>query len=130
MGSGEQPASSARDEASGRFQPGRSGNPGGRPVRDDVAKRLSGNRASNALRVLVETLRGEPAVIIIDAVAIAELWQDRDAWRRGDEDGDDAAGDPDNLTGDPAGWAWIKRRAIEDEAEGRLDRSMMTQSIM
>ena len=68
-------------------------------------------------------------MIIIDAVAIAELWQDRDAWRRGDEDGDDAAGDPDNLTGDPAGWAWIKRRAIEDEAEGRLDRSMMTQSI-
>ena len=130
MTCGDQPEAPERDQQTGRFQPGRSGNPGGRPTRDHVAKRLSGSRASDALRVLVETLRGEPAVIIIDAAAIADLWQG-ETWRRGDPDagadGDEGADDPDDLTGDPACWPWIKRRAIEDEAEGRRDRAIMSQ---
>jgi hypothetical protein len=57
----------------GRFQPGRSGNPGGRPPRDLVVQRLTGRRIGAALRLLVDALRGERALILIDATAVEAL---------------------------------------------------------
>jgi hypothetical protein len=53
-------------DALGRFQPGASGNPGGRPRRDEVVRRLAGRRGGEAVRLLCELLLGA-GVIVIDA---------------------------------------------------------------
>jgi hypothetical protein len=73
-----------RDATTGRFQPGHgSANPGGRPRRDQVVRRLARRRgASEAVALLCELLDGEAAVIVIDARAVLDEFGPR--TRRGD----------------------------------------------
>jgi hypothetical protein len=73
-----------RDASTGRFRSGHgSANPGGRPRRDQVVRRLARRRgASEAVALLCELLDGEAAVIVIDARAVLEELGPR--ARRGD----------------------------------------------
>lgn len=66
-----------RDQA-GRFLPGQSGNPGGRPTRDQVVLRRLRRRASAALSSLLDAIEGGGAVIVIDAREVLENWWDRE----------------------------------------------------
>jgi hypothetical protein len=73
-----------RDATTGRFRAGHgSANPGGRPRRDQVVRRLARRRgASEAVALLCELLDGEAAVIVIDARAVLDELGPR--RRRGD----------------------------------------------
>jgi hypothetical protein len=67
-------------EESGRFLPGVSGNPGGRPSRDRVLHRLSSRRGGEAVRALIEALGDDAGLIVIDARGVlAELVALREA---------------------------------------------------
>ena len=56
-----------RDTKTGRFQPGQSGNPGGRPAAEPLVKALHGRRAQRSLLDLVRVLGPGLTVLIVDA---------------------------------------------------------------
>jgi hypothetical protein len=76
--------------------PGVSGNPGGRPSRDAVVRRLASRRGTSAAALLVELLGGDSGVVVIDGrgVVADELAALRERYRERWGEDEPAGADP------------------------------------
>lgn len=87
----------------GTFQPGKSGNPGGRPKENAEVKALAREYGPEAISKLVELLRGSDARV---AKAAADSLLDRGYGKPGQSV--ELSGDPEN----PVGYAVIERHVV------------------